>query len=322
MRKIFNKLNKEPIDFNQKTVTQILMNDHKDILGKWPTDYNQSSHYFLDIDDRNWITRLWVHQTTTTEFINDITRSVKNQQYTYVLVYPHDPNDPKSSQHCVYVKKYDSNHAYDKYPYGYLECINSDPTDKFPRIAINRKGNRLYRISCTADEMKKQNKTVTQSMPKLSQSQLTNPKMVPRVQAPVKNSQDDLDSETGSQDYIEAKHETTENNDTYLERSQSHIALNQINTGQQNTSLNSNDKNGKKKTKKKGKKGKKDKTEEVKPRVNIPDKNENQESKNSSEENLESDEAKREAKKGTKKEKTGILGFFDSFTRWSSGYEN
>ena len=70
----------------------------------------------------------------------------KIQLHTYVLVYPLYPGNPSGPKHCVYADNLDPRTRN-------IECINSDPDDPYPDIPISRKGNVLYRVSCTASEM-------------------------------------------------------------------------------------------------------------------------------------------------------------------------
>ena len=151
MKKIF--VPGEEIDIDQDKVTDILLNEHKDIYGKWPAKHFDKKTYQLrDVNSRYWKTELFVSEfKTSQDFINDITQTPS--RHTYVLVYALNPNRPKDALHSIYVEKYDAKS--DK-----VHCINSwksdpyDPTVDTPSIDVYRPGNRFYKISCTATEMK------------------------------------------------------------------------------------------------------------------------------------------------------------------------
>ena len=143
MRKMF--VRGREVDIDQDQVTMVLLNEHKDGTGKWPDEFHHKVYQFKDSEARYWKTNLFVHKMTdVVDFVNDVMNKI--QLHTYVLVYPLYPGNPSGPKHCVYADNLDPCTRN-------IECINSDPSDPYPDIPISRKGNVLYRVSCTASEM-------------------------------------------------------------------------------------------------------------------------------------------------------------------------
>ena len=143
MRKMF--VRGREVDIDQDQVTMVLLNEHKDGTGKWPDEFHHKVYQFKDSEARYWKTNLFVHKMTdVVDFVNDVMNKI--QLHTYVLVYPLYPGNPSGPKHCVYADNLDPRTRN-------IECINSDPSDPYPDIPISRKGNVLYRVSCTASEM-------------------------------------------------------------------------------------------------------------------------------------------------------------------------
>lgn len=143
MRKMF--VRGREVDIDQDQVTMVLLNEHKDGAGKWPDEFHHKVYQFKDSEARYWKTNLFVHKMTdVVEFVNDVMNKI--QLYTYVLVYPLNPSHPTGPKHSVYADNLDPRTRN-------IECINSDPSDPYPDIPISRRGNVLYRVSCTASEM-------------------------------------------------------------------------------------------------------------------------------------------------------------------------
>ena len=143
MRKMF--VRGREVDIDQDQVTMVLLNEHKDGTGKWPDEFHHKVYQFKDSEARYWRTNLFVHKVTDVlDFVNDVLNKI--QLHTYVLVYPLSPSNPNGPKHCVYADNLNPNTRD-------IECINSDPGDPYPDIPISRKGNVLYRVSCTATEM-------------------------------------------------------------------------------------------------------------------------------------------------------------------------
>ena len=143
MRKMF--VRGREVDIDQDQVTVVLLNEHKDGTGKWPVEFHHKVYQFKDKEARYWKTNLFVHKLhDVLDFVNDVMNKV--QLHTYVLVYPLNPSNPNGAKHCVYADFLDPKTRN-------VECINSDPADPFPSIPISRRGNALYRVSCTASEM-------------------------------------------------------------------------------------------------------------------------------------------------------------------------
>ena len=140
------------IDLEQGATTQVLNNEHKDTLGKWPEEFDQKEYQFQGADARFWKTKLHIQRVKIHEFEKD---NLTTSHYTYVLVYPEDLNNP-TILHCVYIDSFNGVS---------LHCINSHPNNPRPNIPIRGAGNILYRVFCEATEMSLQTQAYHQIPP-------------------------------------------------------------------------------------------------------------------------------------------------------------
>jgi len=138
---------KKNIDFNQDRVTTALLNDHKDIVGKWPEKFNEKVYQFRETtsDGTNyWQVILEVLRIDKYTFVEDMTGN--ERKATYVLVFPLDENDQRGAKHCIYANEYDEENEE-------VICINSDTANPRPRISLNKFGNAFYSVFCRASKM-------------------------------------------------------------------------------------------------------------------------------------------------------------------------
>ena len=138
---------KKKIDFDQERVTDLLLNDYEDIVGKWPEKFNEKVYTFREKTANGttyWQVILEVLRIDNDTFVEDMTGN--ERKATYVLVFPLDENDQQGAKHCIYANEYDEKNE------GVI-CINSDTTDPRPTISLNRPGNAFYSVFCIANRM-------------------------------------------------------------------------------------------------------------------------------------------------------------------------
>ena len=134
------------LDFDQTVITNHLLSDQGVTDAFWPDKFNGTT---LEITEREG-TSLWrltlkdIKRVDKDIFVADINKDIPD--YTYVLVYNLDPKDPKT-KHCVYsqaVGKVSGKSS----EYKIVECINSDPKDRYPKIELDRNDLIFFQVSC------------------------------------------------------------------------------------------------------------------------------------------------------------------------------
>ena len=136
------KFSDTELDFVQGEVTTALINEHKDDDGKFPTDFDGKSYHFQEnVTKIMWSVLLKVIEVEKSRHHDELKRN--KDDYEYVLVYK-----PTSIPHAVYVEKYNTKNQK-------ATCINSlGPKDPNPRVYL-KDVEKLYRISCTAKNLKR-----------------------------------------------------------------------------------------------------------------------------------------------------------------------
>ena len=108
------------LDIDQDVVAHVLLQEHKDGEGKWPTEFNGKKFQFQDKQSRLfWETDINVD---IQKFICDISSI---HCFDHLLVYP----DPRNTDrlHCVYVTHYDAatNEIHCMNSHGNINAINT-----------------------------------------------------------------------------------------------------------------------------------------------------------------------------------------------------
>jgi hypothetical protein len=122
------------LDMDQNAVTSILLNEHKDSQGKWPTNFTGKTYQFYE---RNfisyWLTTLSLKELKTRQDIEYFKKDINavNPVSAYLLVY----RDPHVGLHCIFITKYDLKTRK-------LHCMNSHGTkNQNPEIPLRQKDN-------------------------------------------------------------------------------------------------------------------------------------------------------------------------------------
>ena len=126
------------IDMDQNVVTQVLLNEIKDIKAIYPTDFHGRLLLLHDAKKEAWKTQLSVCGVPPA----DITRADSQKASEFVISYKCNGS---VTPHAVYVDKVSSG--------GILHCINSwGAQDPFPSVKISDVET-LYRVTFTAQRI-------------------------------------------------------------------------------------------------------------------------------------------------------------------------
>ena len=139
---------KMKLDFDQGSVTDLLLNVHQDLAGKWPHEFNGKVYQLRETTPSGttyWQVKLEVLKYDKEAFVEDVSGE-HERRATYVLVYPLDENDQRGAKHCIYANEYDEENEE-------VICINSDTANPRPRISLNKFGNAFYSVFCRASKM-------------------------------------------------------------------------------------------------------------------------------------------------------------------------
>ena len=132
------------LDFVQGEIKSALVNEHKNMEGNWPTDFDGKSFHLQENKTKMW----WDIAVKVEEILQKMQHDElkKNMEFfEHVLVYK------PGVLHSVYVDKYNPNNKM-------VTCINSfGGFNPNPRVEL-KDVVKLYRISCTAEIVKKKKK--------------------------------------------------------------------------------------------------------------------------------------------------------------------
>ena len=123
-----------PIDLNQDAVIAVLLIEFKDIGPRHPTDFNQKSYLFQDVNKTAWKTYFNIQSATISEL-----QSPASAKFEYLVTYW----ESFQNLHCVLMNHYDP-HS------NTLFCINSQGGHRqFPSVPASDVVD-LYQVECQA----------------------------------------------------------------------------------------------------------------------------------------------------------------------------
>ena len=133
------------IDLRQNAIIDILINEHNDGDGKWPTEFHLKTYTFRDENSRCWLTTLHIKEVQELEYMIEDLKNLQ-QHNTYVLVYPQYQSNPKGPSHCIFVERYFEEDP--DYPNikNVVKCINSDLDNPHLFLPVHSRGNLFYSI--------------------------------------------------------------------------------------------------------------------------------------------------------------------------------
>ena len=147
------------LDFDQKAITQVLVNEHKDGVGKWPTDFDGKSYHLQEIRASMWyVVNLDVAEVSPedkekidkmepselqrwkAERMDNMDKMLKDmEKCELVLNYYYQGK----IMHAVFVDSYNVRKKI-------VKCVNSNGLkDPYLRVPIEDILN-LYKVTCTA----------------------------------------------------------------------------------------------------------------------------------------------------------------------------
>lgn len=123
------------VDVGQREVAAALLQVHKNLRPRWPTDFDEQILLLQDRNYAHWRIKLRIQEKEADDYIlDDIRRS--NPKKRYLLAYTED-----GGRHCVYVTHYNKQKRL-------FHCLNSHgDQNRHPKVPLKKRGNVLYRLS-------------------------------------------------------------------------------------------------------------------------------------------------------------------------------